>query len=620
MISPNPETWTVTSLSKALRKREISPVEITHKYLERIKAHDSQINSFITLLPQEALRAARLSEKEILRGKYRGPLHGIPFAAKDLFYTKGIRTTCGSKILKNFVPAYHATVIERLLAAGAILLGKLNMHEFAYGTTSVNPHYGPVRNPWDRERVTGGSSGGSAAALASSFVPLTLGTDTGGSIRIPSALCGTAGLKPTYGRISRYGVYPLCWSLDHPGPMTRSVADLAMAMNVLAGPDPLDPSTSPVAVPDYPKGLSNSLKGIRVGIPDTYYFDRLDPEVHAAVRKAIWVCKGLGAAVKKVSIPHLPEASVAAFIILLAEGAASLEKWHRTRPLDMGDDVPSLKERLIFKTTIKGLLPDRKDWQASSKPIARGTLIGFFLGILPGPGNIISSFVSYSVEKRFSKRPEDFGKGAIEGVAGPESANNAATAGAFIPLLTLGIPTSATMALLLGALRIHGVIPGPLLLERNPEIFWGVIASMYVGNILLLILNLPLIGIWVKLLKVPYGILFPLILLFCLIGAYAGDFSVIDINVMIFFGILGYLMRKTGYEPAPLVFAYILCPIWEEALRQSFMVGYGDMMIFFKRPISAVLLSLSFFFILTSLLGSARRNKLKKAIVGGQPS
>lgn len=341
MISPNPETWTVTSLAKVLRKKEISPVEITRAYVERIKAHDSQINSFITLLPHEALRAARQAEKEIAKGKYRGPLHGIPFAAKDLFFTKGIRTTCGSKILKNFVPAYNATVIERLRAAGAILLGKLNMHEFAYGTTSVNPHHGPVRNPWDRERVTGGSSGGSAAALASAFVPLTLGTDTGGSIRIPSALCGTAGLKSTYGRISRHGVYPLCWSLDHPGPMARSVADLAVAMNVLAGPDPLDPSTSLVAVPDYPKGLSNNLKGIRVGIPDTYYFDRRDPEVRAAVRKAIWVCKELGAAVKKISIPHLPEASVAAFIIFLAEGTASLEKWHRTRPMDLGDDVRS---------------------------------------------------------------------------------------------------------------------------------------------------------------------------------------------------------------------------------------------------------------------------------------
>ena len=341
MISSNPDTWSIVSLSKAIRKKEISPVEITRAYLERIQSHDAKINSFITLLPCEALRAARQAEKGIGKGKALGPLHGIPFAAKDLFLTQGIRTTCGSKILKNFVPDYNATVIERLQAAGAILLGKLNMHEFAYGTTSVNPHYGPVHNPWDRERVPGGSSGGSAAALASAFVPLTLGTDTGGSIRIPSALCGTAGLKPTYGRISRHGVYPLCWSLDHPGPMARSVADLAMAMNVLAGPDPLDASTSAVAVPDYPRGLSNHLKGISVGIPDAYYFDRLEPEVAAAVRKAIQVCKGLGATVKKISILLLPEASIAAFIILLAEGAATLEKWHRTRPMDLGDDVRS---------------------------------------------------------------------------------------------------------------------------------------------------------------------------------------------------------------------------------------------------------------------------------------
>jgi len=341
MISSNPETWTLVALSKSLREKEISPVEITRAYLERIQTYDSKINSFITLLPQPALRAARQAEKEICRGKYAGTMHGIPFAAKDLFFTKGIRTTCGSKILKNFVPAYNATVIERLRAAGAILLGKLNMHEFAYGTTSVNPHFGSVRNPWDRERVTGGSSGGSAAALASSFVPLTLGTDTGGSIRIPAALCGTVGLKPTFGRVSKYGVYPLCWSLDHPGPMTRCVADLAIAMNVLAGSDGRDLSTPAIPVPDYTKGLSGSLKGIHIGIPDSYYFDRLEPEVRTQVQKAIQELRGLGATVKRISIPLLPEASIAAFIILLAEGAATLEKWHRTRAKDLGDDVRS---------------------------------------------------------------------------------------------------------------------------------------------------------------------------------------------------------------------------------------------------------------------------------------
>jgi aspartyl-tRNA(Asn)/glutamyl-tRNA(Gln) amidotransferase subunit A len=341
MNCPNPETWTLHSLSKALRKREISPVEITRAYLQRIESFDGKINSFITVLPRQALKAARSAEKELLKGRSLGSLHGIPFAAKDLFFTRGIRTTCGSKILKDFVPAYNATVIERLQAAGAILLGKLNMHEFAYGTTSINPHFGSVRNPWDRDRVTGGSSGGSAAALASAFVPLTLGTDTGGSIRIPSALCGTAGLKPTFGRVSKYGVYPLCWTMDHPGPMTRCVADLALAMNVMAGFDPLDPSTSPFAVPDYTRGPSDDLKGIRIGVPDTYYFERLNPEVRTAVQKAVQVLQGLGAALKKISIPLLPEASIAAFIILLAEGAATLEKWHRTRARDLGDDVRS---------------------------------------------------------------------------------------------------------------------------------------------------------------------------------------------------------------------------------------------------------------------------------------
>ncbi len=350
MISLDPQTWTLCTLSKAIRKKEISPLEVTRAFLERIKNHDQKINAFITLLTSSALRAARQAEKEILKGKYRGPLHGMPFAAKDLFFTKGIRTTCGSKILTDFVPRYDAAVIERLFSAGAILLGKLNMHEFAYGTTSVNPHYGAVRNPWDRERITGGSSGGSAAALACSFAPLTLGTDTGGSIRIPAALCGVAGLKPTYGRISRYGVYPLCWSLDHPGPMAKSVADLALAMNILAGHDPRDPASPKVSVPNYSQALTKDLEGIRLGVPDRYYFDRLDQEVHTAVKKAIRDLKGLGAKVQPISIPYLHEASAAAFVALVAEGAAALEKWHLTRSRDLGEDV---RARLNLGAAIK---------------------------------------------------------------------------------------------------------------------------------------------------------------------------------------------------------------------------------------------------------------------------
>lgn len=273
-------------------------------------------------------------------------------------------------------------------------------------------------------------------------------------------------------------------------------------------------------------------------------------------------------------------------------------------------NVEQIFKRQIFKTNVKGLLPDKEDWKVSAKPIARGTIIGFFLGILPGSGNILSTFISYTIEKRFSRHPEKFGKGAIEGVAAPESANNSAIAGAFVPLLTLGIPTAATTALLLGALRIHGVIPGPLLIENHPDIFWGVIISMYIGNIMLLILNLPLIGMWVKLLKVPYGILFPLILVFCLVGVYASDNSLMQINIMIFFGFMGYLMRKTGFEPAPLVYAFILCPILEESFRQTLIVSGDDITFFFMRPISGILLFLSFFIIISAVFASARRKKL----------
>jgi putative tricarboxylic transport membrane protein len=244
-------------------------------------------------------------------------------------------------------------------------------------------------------------------------------------------------------------------------------------------------------------------------------------------------------------------------------------------------------QRDIFRTKLKGLLPNRKDWKDSSAPIARGSLLGFFLGILPGGGAVISSFLSYALEKRISRHPERFGTGAIEGVAGPEAANNAATGGAFIPLMTLGIPPNVIMAMLLGAFMIHGVTPGPLMMKQNPGLFWGVITSMYIGNIMLLILNLPLIGIWVKVLKIPYKILFPLILLFCLIGVYSVGNSVFDIYVMILFGIVGYLMKKFEYEGAPLVLAFVLGPLMENNLRKSLIMSQGDFSIFFTRPLAA---------------------------------
>lgn len=245
-------------------------------------------------------------------------------------------------------------------------------------------------------------------------------------------------------------------------------------------------------------------------------------------------------------------------------------------------------KREIYETRIKGLFPSLKDWAVAKWAILRGTFIGFFLGILPGGGAVLASFVSYGVEKRFSKYPERFGTGVIEGVAAPESANNAAAQASFIPLLSLGIPPNVVMAVLFGGLLIHGIQPGPLLIQKHPDLFWGVVMSMYVGNAMLLALNLPLIGMWVKVLKVPYVILFPLILLFCLIGVYSINNSTFDIFLMILFGVVGYLMQKFGFEPAPLALAYVLSPLLETALRQSLNISGGNFTIFFTRPISLI--------------------------------
>lgn len=258
-------------------------------------------------------------------------------------------------------------------------------------------------------------------------------------------------------------------------------------------------------------------------------------------------------------------------------------------------NVEQSMERSIFETKIKNLLPTLRDWADSLGAIFRGTVIGFFLGVLPGGGAVISSFVSYAVEKKVSKYPEKFGTGVIQGVAGPESANNAATGGAFIPLLTLGIPANAVMAILLGALMIHGMQPGPMLVKEHPGLFWGAVTSMYLGNVMLLVLNLPLIGLWVKILKVPYPILFPLILLFCLVGSYSLNNSITEALIMVIFGLIGYLFKKFEYEAAPLVLALVLGPMMETALRRSLLLSAGDPMIFLTRPISAALMLISFF-------------------------
>lgn len=261
----------------------------------------------------------------------------------------------------------------------------------------------------------------------------------------------------------------------------------------------------------------------------------------------------------------------------------------------------SLKKAEIFKTSAKEILPTKQDWKDSSGPIVRGTLAGFFLGIIPGGGGLLASLMSYAIEKKVSKHPEKFGKGAIEGVAGPETANNAGAGGSFIPLLTLGIPCNVVMAILMGALMIHGISPGPLLLKEHPNLFWGVVGSMYIGNVMLLALNLPLIGLWIKILKIPYSLLFPLIFLFCVIGSYSLNNTTWDIGVMTVFGVLGYLMKKFNYPGAPLVMALVLGPMFEVALRQSLIMSDGSPWIFFSRPISAAFMVISILILLSPL-------------------
>lgn len=265
--------------------------------------------------------------------------------------------------------------------------------------------------------------------------------------------------------------------------------------------------------------------------------------------------------------------------------------------------------RIFLKTTIKKLLPTRDDWKRSYGPIGRGSVLGFLLGILPGGGGIIASFFSYTVEKRLSKHPDQFGKGAIEGVAGPETANNSASTGGFVPLLALGIPSNVIMGLVLGALIIHGVTPGPLIVKEHPEIFWGVIASMYIGNIMLLFLNLPLISLWVSVLRVPYRFLLPIIFLCCFIGAYAANNNYLDIILMLIFGIVGYVLRKLDYELAPFLLAMVLGPILERNFRNALNLSDGSFWFFAQKPISAVIFIICFLLLLSTGLSAYRKTK-----------
>lgn len=330
---------TIAEAARRMERKELSPVELTQAALERIAALNPRLNAFITVLEDQATAAAEAAERQMMSGQGRGPLHGIPIALKDLCATKGVRTTAGSKILQDCIPKDDATVAIRLAKAGTILLGKLQMNEFAYGPDGDNVHYGRVRNPWNLECITGGSSSGSGAAVAASLCLGALGTDTGGSIRIPSALCGIAGIKPTYGRVSRYGLTPLSWSLDHAGPMAKTVEDVALLLQAMAGYDAKDPGSAQRPVPDYRAALTGDVRGLRVGIPRQYFYEALDPEVDSAMRQAIEVLEGAGASIREVSWPSLRYATLAALIIVLVEASAFHDGWIRTRSEDYHPDI-----------------------------------------------------------------------------------------------------------------------------------------------------------------------------------------------------------------------------------------------------------------------------------------
>jgi aspartyl-tRNA(Asn)/glutamyl-tRNA(Gln) amidotransferase subunit A len=314
---------TIEELAALLAKRKISPVELTELFLRRIERQNPALNAFLTVTAERALAAARRAEKRLLRRRSSRredfPLLGIPITLKDNIWTRGIRSTAGSKILRDFIPSEDSTVARKLARAGAILLGKTNLNEFAYGITGGNVHYGPVHNPWALERIPGGSSAGSAAAIAAGLCAASIGTDTGGSIRVPSSFCGTVGLKPTFGRVSVFGTMPLSPSFDHVGPIARSVGDAALLLGVIAGRDPLDPTSSPKAVEDYRGALRKPMRKFRLGRPREHFWEKVDPKVRRAAEGAIIAMEKRGAVVKEVSLPHLKESRDAAADISLAE-------------------------------------------------------------------------------------------------------------------------------------------------------------------------------------------------------------------------------------------------------------------------------------------------------------
>jgi aspartyl-tRNA(Asn)/glutamyl-tRNA(Gln) amidotransferase subunit A len=329
----------LAQVSTEIRNKRVSPIEATEACLQRIGEREGLINSFLTLTAESALQEAAERTQELAEGQWRGPLHGVPIALKDLFNTAGVRTTSGSASLRDHVPERDATAVRLLRQAGAIVLGKLNMHEHAFGVTNINPHFGACRNPRNPDHMTGGSSGGSAAAVAAEFCYGALGSDTGGSIRCPAALCGIVGIKPTYGRVSRAGVLPLSWSLDHVGPMTRTVDDAALMLEAISGYDPEDATSGRRRVPPFASLLDGGVRGLRLALPREHFWSPAHPQVRESVLRAAAGLERAGAAVEEVSLPSLEYAPISQYFVLCSEAAAYHRELMTSRYQDYGEDV-----------------------------------------------------------------------------------------------------------------------------------------------------------------------------------------------------------------------------------------------------------------------------------------
>ncbi|MFQ6023448.1 MAG: amidase [Acidiferrobacterales bacterium] len=349
----------ITGVAPRLAAGELSPVELTEVTLARIAEYDGQLNAYITVTEEHARQAASAAESAIQAGHYLGPLHGIPVAVKDLFATRGVRTTFGSRLFADWTPDHDAAAVERLKRAGAVILGKTNLHELAYGTTSANAHFGPVHNPWSLDCHPGGSSGGSAAAVAAGLACAALGSDTGASIRQPAACCSMVGLKPTFGRVSKFGALPLAWSMDHVGPMTRTVRDAALMLQVLAGHDARDPGCVSRPVPDYAGQLEHDIRGAKIGIAREFFFEDCDPEIADAVDAAAQILRDLGATVKEIKLPDMRAACTAGALIIAVEGAAYHAADLRERPHEFSDELRASFELGSFYTAVQYIQAQR---------------------------------------------------------------------------------------------------------------------------------------------------------------------------------------------------------------------------------------------------------------------